>query len=213
MAASAKVRVFVLAAVALAGSVLVGGCASATEVEAEEEAPVALADGMEASAIVYSADAAGMWSAKAYGGSGEFNMYEGQATFTGPAGATRRMGACALREYRVGGNAVACNTAADCGGAPATLPAGGFRYCVAPNNVGVKTCFYRPGAPSNFCAGTPANGNVPIPAQTLYTRGSGPAGTRWLTYACFEGCTATDPSSSSVAVPLAGCYMCGARCC
>jgi hypothetical protein len=171
-----------------------GGCAQPISPAIDDDAPDTLDVGTEEQQIVYSANADGMWSANATNGGGDFN-YQAWGAFTGPGGRTRRMGVCALKQY----NPLwptPCNTAADCAGI--SVPAGGFRYCVQPNGVGAKTCFIRPGPATTYCAGTPANGGVPIAPGTIAT-GTYNAGpnSKWLSYACFEGCAVTDPSSSS----------------
>jgi hypothetical protein len=189
----------VLSATAVATFVVLGGCAgSQADVD---DAPVALDDELHPQQIVYSAAANGTWSANALNGGYDLK-YQAVAQFGGPGWATRRMGVCALKQYKGPpyGGPKACNTAADCAGI--SVPAGGFRYCVAPNGVGAKTCFIRPGPATTYCAGTPANGGVPIPPSTVATGlfNMGPS-SAWLSYACFEGCAVTDPSSSSTLTP------------
>lgn len=156
----------------------------------------------------------GAWTADAHAPNGgmvsEGEPVYGSATFTGPAGNTRRLGVCILKQKKSGGNPIPCSTASTC---PAT-PTGGFRYCTAPNGVGQKTCFERSGPPSTYCAGTPANGGAAVSAGTYYTP-SVPASTGiWISYACFEGCASTDPSSSSVGLYQPGSGgNCGAYAC
>jgi hypothetical protein len=197
--------------------VALGGCSvAAVETGDDDDAPTAAMDGVEAQQIVYSADANGMWSANSLPVLWSNNRFEGETTFTGPAGYTRRMGACVLRQYQtsVNGPTVPCNTVADCNSAPASLPAGGFRYCVGPNGSSNKSCFYRPGPATTYCRGTPANGGIPIAPTTLgVTVSYAPNFSRWTMYGCFEGCTATDPSSSTVAQTVNGCQKCGNICC
>jgi hypothetical protein len=122
-----------------------------------------------------------------------------RASFAGAG--TTPAGVCLLKQYiQTNGQAVTCNSSADCGSAPTALPTGGFRYCTWANGggSGPKYCFYRPGSAANFCAGTPATG-VPISAATLSTPYHYMAGD-FISYACFLGCTSSDPSASSVAV-------------
>jgi hypothetical protein len=177
---------------------IASGCASAQPDAVEDDTPFLEADTAEVQATVTSVNAQGTWVADALSpqapqASGQI---WGRATFSGPGGATRRMGVCLLHKYLSGGGGTACNTAADCGNAPASLPAGGFRYCTNPNGSGTKYCYFRPGPPTSFCAGTPANGNVPIAPSTLYTPHNAYTAPS-VSYACFEGCAATDPSVSS----------------
>jgi hypothetical protein len=187
--------------VALASGVALvsmSGCAATTETD---DVPVTSLDTMEHRQLVTSTNADGTWTAYAGQpgrlGTGVGQRVVGTTTFTGPTGPTRRMGVCLLKREVT----QPCNSVADCNYAPASLPTGGFRYCSSEDGSAQKYCYYRPGPPSTFCAGTPANGGVPIAAQHLITPQvlSGTEGTRWISYGCFEGCAATDPSSSSVA--------------
>jgi hypothetical protein len=170
--------------------------ASACAEPPEADAPSLEDDGVEPLQTVTSVNADGTWVADAsFINQTVNNIYAG-ASFTGPSGKTRRMGVCALKQFQEN-NPVACATVADCNSAPSSLPAGGFRYCVAPNNVGQKYCFYRPGSPASYCAGSPAQaGNPPIAPGTYYTPSTAGSGC-WISYACFEGCATTDPSSST----------------
>jgi hypothetical protein len=99
-------------------------------------------------------------------------------------------GVCLLKEHAP---EKACNTDADCGNAPTTLPTGGYRYCTKPYGWAYKTCFFRPGSTQNFCAGTPKTG-VPLPAGNLATYPGGSGAGYYVSYACLAGCTASDPS-------------------
>lgn len=122
------------------------------------------------------------------------------ASFTGPTGKTRKMGVCALLKSKTSAGAYkSCTTVADCSTAPASLPSGGSRYCTAPNGTGTKYCFHRPGPATSFCAGSPALSGNPAVAPGYYSVALDdptPSET-WISYGCFEGCSATDPSSSS----------------
>jgi hypothetical protein len=127
----------------------------------------------------------------------------GGALVSGPSGATRALGVCLLIR-----TTTACTTVADCNSAPSTLPSGGYRYCVAPNGAGTKYCSYRPGSQAGWCAGTPALG-TPMGAVNLSVVAVSPGGIpadRWLSYACFAGCTASDPSSSSLGGTSTACF-------
>ena len=88
----------------------------------------------------------------------------GSATFTGPPGYTRRMGLCLVRK-----TGTHCDTVADCAQIP--IPLGGFRYCVAAKSVGRKNCWIKPGPNAKFCAGSPANGGIPV-APGTYLNGA-----------------------------------------
>jgi hypothetical protein len=168
------------------------GCATAS-VSPEEGEAVMADDTLEPQQTIYSTNASGTWSAAAQVPTS--NVYyatvSGSAIFGGPGGQTRRMGVCLLR--RAG--ATTCNSAGDC---PAP-PAGGFSYCTAPDGVGQKYCYQRPGSAASYCAGTPAlGGNPPVWPGTFSTPSAAATdGSTWISYACFEGCAATDPSSSS----------------
>jgi hypothetical protein len=185
------------------------GCAGA-EVG---EAPSADTDTMESQQVIYNTNAQGIWSSEAWTPSQNVNFgISGGGTFGVTDQVvkqpTRRMGVCLLKQGSPGAGTT-CNTVADCTAAPTNLPAGGFRYCVAPDGVGAKKCYVRPGPASSYCVGTPAlAGSPPIApgsytTPTTYTAVVG----KWISYGCFEGCSATDPSSSSLAhiVPEGNC--------
>ena len=165
------------------------------------ELPPSIADDvLEAAQIITSVVNGQTWTADAkkpefwQDGFTDYYTLRSSAVFTGPAGATRKMGVCFLQH-----TTKACNTVADCASTPATLPTGGYRYCTGANGSSSKYCAFRPGSQTDYCAGTPANGGVAIPAGTYSTDWHTVAGVnRYLSYACFEGCTATDPSSSSL---------------
>lgn len=202
-------KIFVFGAV---GAVLAAavGCSSPVDDDEAAEAPEAVELGTEAQQILYSTNADGTWSANATGTDADSTANRAHATFTGPAGKTRRMGVCLLKKYG-GFNGTPCTTTAQCGAAPTTLPAGGFRYCAAPQNTGQKYCFFRPGPPTTYCAGTPAQNLQPVSpgakSTPIVVSGKG----MFVSYACFEGCSATDPSTSSAeqATPDLGQVMCG----
>lgn len=184
---------------ALGALVLVVGCAA--EPGGDVEAMTADEDVMEPTQLVTSNG----WTADAQQPArldlAPNVKVKGMAYFTGPTGQTRKIGVCALKQAKgSSGYPISCTTASTC---PAP-PAGGAKYCAAPNGVGTKTCFLRPGAASSYCAGSPANGGVPVGAGTFLTPEQ-PAGfgtNVWISYACFEGCAATDPSSSSAAMAV-----------
>jgi hypothetical protein len=146
-------------------------------------------------------------------GSGASTIYGG-VTFARTSGpTTRKAGVCLLSVYltQSTGMKQVCNTVADCGSYPTTLPAGGFRYCAAYDAGGTKFCMYRPGSPANFCTGTPANGGLDIAPGTYSTptklvssgwevqlNAPAPSNMRlsiWESYGCFAGCTTTDPAT------------------
>jgi hypothetical protein len=191
------------------GLALMIGCTATAASQEIGQAPEVDDDSLEGQQIIYSTNADGTWSANADVEDFEFGRLIFSTIFGGPANKTRRMGVCALRRA---GTGVACNTVNDC---TMGVPSGGFKYCTAPNGTGQKLCFIRPGSQTSFCAGTPANGGVPIPAQTLSktvnTNLNG--GGYWISYGCFEGCSATDPSSSSPTRASPGCLMCNGVCC
>lgn len=182
------------------------GCAA----PGAEDAP-STEDGLEPSQLVTS----GSWTAYAQGYSSEMgDAFGAYATFTGPANTSRKVGTCALRQYLNSSVPVTCTTAADCGSAPSSLPTGGARYCTAPDGVGTKKCFYRPGSATSYCAGSPALGGAAMTADSsgyvwLDKTVSAASNTRWISYACFEGCAATDPSSSSTVVVQPSCKWVG----
>jgi hypothetical protein len=181
---------------------------------AEEATGATAPDAEESGLETHQTISSNGWNMSSYAqGIGASQSVIASATFWGTPYATRNAGVCAIRQYRdAAGQAVGCNTASECGtySAPASLPPGGSRYCTSPDGVGPKTCFYRPGPGSTYCAGTPATGS-PIQLD-----GSGyafpitvppaPLGSIWIAYGCFEGCGATDPSSSSSTTVLTGCF-------
>lgn len=183
--------------VTLGMSLLAGIVACSSEAGDDEVSPVPVDDATAAQAIIYSTNAAGTWTAEAFKpvipsvtGAG----VTASAAFTGPSGYTRKMGVCALK---LGGGT--CSTVADCSGFPATLPTGGARYCTQAEGDTAKRCYFR-GASTSYCAGSPALGGAAV-APGTFTTPSLSAGreSTWLSYGCFEGCAATDPSVSSAA--------------
>ena len=115
--------------------------------------------------------------------------------FTGPANKTRRMGMCLAQQYDAAAG-VTCSTGEDCGSAPETLHAGGARYCIAPQDSTTRTCHLRPGAAETYCVGSPAVGYAAIAPGAYRLDITPPAGTQWLAFACFEGCTEIPPLTS-----------------
>jgi hypothetical protein len=193
-------KVVILSLVAIVGAAVVGCAAESTAPDVVDDVEVAEATS-EPQQVMTSVNGDGTWTADALPPftSAVSTYAKGRATFTGPAGATRAMGVCLLRVLDT-----ACNTVADCSSAPVTLPTGGFRYCTAPNGTGQKYCAYRPGPPASYCAGTPAlppvNGLPQKVGPGTYNSPQTATGSGWkyISYACMEGCVATDPSSSSV---------------
>lgn len=187
------------------------GCASA----ADADAPTADDSSLESeSAIVTSVNANGTWTGEAMtpepvaDGSTLFNS---MSYFTGPAGYTRKMGGCALKAYKsASGGQTTCTTVADCASAPASLPAGGARYCAQPDGETTKKCYYRPGASTVYCAGSPAQSGAAVAPGAYGVRIMGADRDRWITYACFEGCATTDPATSSASflISLPICQNC-----
>lgn len=141
------------------------------------------------------------------------NYVSGTVTFSRSSGpTTRAAGACLLNQARGSDwQTIPCSTANDCSGV--AIPAGGARYCVAPNATGSKTCWIRPGSASDYCTGSPALGGAPIGpgSYTTPTRSATFAGTytaqrSWLLYGCFAGCSAISGSLSSTVDRSSKCY-------
>jgi hypothetical protein len=175
--------------ISLCGLVAVG-CSAQTSNVLEEAPGAETEEAVEETQLITS----GAWTAFAHQPGADDPFILGAATFTGPAGQTRRMGVCLLQAHSP---SVSCNTTADCNNAPSSLPGGGFRYCTSPNGSGAKRCYFRPGSAGAYCSGTPAHGQ-PIAAGTYGTPSVLPIqGKQYISYACFEGCVSTDPSSSS----------------
>lgn len=168
---------------------VVAGCASAVA----PDAPADLAEGsLDEQQLIYSTNTAGTWSADAKTpGLDIHNRVYASAVFTGPTGSTRKMGVCTLRLTET-----TCSTVADC--STVYVPTGGAKYCTAPNGTGQKVCAVRAGSQTSYCAGSPALGGTAV-APGTYSTPHQPAEslTSYISYACFEGCAATDPSSSS----------------
>jgi hypothetical protein len=168
---------------------------------ADAEPPeVSDSEGVGPRQIITSINADGVWTASAQRPTIIASyVVEGSAVFAGPAGKTRRMGVCLLNRASgdPGSAWKACTTVADCASYPAVLPPGGFRYCSGENGGATKKCYYRSGPPAAYCAGTPANGGVEVAPGTYTTPQISSVGFV-ISYACFEGCLTTDPSSSSV---------------
>lgn len=186
--------------------VMTAACSAPTTSD-ELETPDVVDQGLAQRAQVVSTNADGTWVANATGTTRSLSANSALATFTGPRTAERRMGVCLLQRF--GGTSPLspspepCTTTADCTKAPEVLPQGGFRYCTASDSEGTiqgvqKYCYFRPGPPSAYCAGTPANGGRPIGIGSLASPPRAVAADGlYLSYACFEGCAATDPSASS----------------
>lgn len=164
---------------------------------------------LSAEATIYSSNADGTWSATAYAPaqeSTEIAKASGVATFTGPWGKTRKMGVCMLKR-----DGAACSTVADCAGI--AVPTGGARYCTQAEGDTSKRCWIRPGPSTSYCAGSPALGGAAVSSGTYTTPQAGGRSTTWLSYACFEGCSATDPSVSSSATLIFSPLKCGSVYC
>lgn len=173
-------------------SLLVGmaGCAAT---EPADAAPQADDETLDETQSVTS----GSWTATANAPVISFGELYGSASFAGPAGTTRKAGVCLLKK-----TTTTCSTATDCAGV--SVPTGGARYCTAPNGVGTKYCYVRNGTQGALCAGSPALGGAAVAPGTYYTPSVSQAGT-YISYACFEGCAATDPSASSSTLAIASC--------
>lgn len=140
------------------------------------------------------------------------------AVFTGPG--SFKMGVCALQLTQLPctgipnqGETVKDAIDRECGSL--SIPSGGGRYCTAQNDVGQKYCAIRPGAQSAYCAGSPTTCKTSSgascecgspncgPPQTVAPGTlttpvvSAPLYSNWISYACFDGCKSSDPSSSS----------------
>jgi hypothetical protein len=179
-------------AISLLTITIIGGCAVRTEEPAE--VPAAEDDVLGELASVTS----GAWTGTAVtpftpglGLNRPWGDLSASASFAGPAGSTRRMGVCLLQM-----TTTPCTSVANC---TMTPPPGGFVYCTKPDGAAQKYCAFRPGAPSTWCAGTPALGGNPPIASGSYTtpRRGALSGVDYVSYACFEGCSASDPSVSS----------------
>jgi hypothetical protein len=202
-------------ALATLSSVALMACASVTPTaeEAVDVEPV----GVDEAQLIYNTNVDGTWSADALTPSVGAGETLARATFGGPSNKTRRMGVCLLERYKEPSAPFAsmpCNTTADCTFAPFSLPSGGFRYCTSPNNSGQKYCYFRPGPATTFCAGTPQDNQFHPPGNYI-TWGAAPVqrpAAQYISYACFEGCTASDPSSSSASASIV-CQNCGGICC
>lgn len=148
-------------------------------------------------ATTVSAD--GLWTGIADKPTKSLDDVKASATFYGPANQSTKMGVCLLKEYE---GHTPCTTVADCSNAPsnAALPTGGARYCTAPFGTSQAYCYYRPGGPTAFCAGSPAQNKTPVPAGAyttpLQTVGPG----TYVSYACFGACDGTAPSVSSATI-------------
>lgn len=128
-------------------------------------------------------------------------LIRAKAVFSGTG--TKKAGVCLVKKHLP---AQACSSVNDCGSAPASLPPGGYRYCAAPGGSGQKYCFFRQGSPTNYCAGSPAQGGAPVAAGTYLTPNrSALLDEVYASLACFEGCASSDPFVSSVTLAVGGC--------
>jgi hypothetical protein len=160
-----------------------------------EETPAGYEPGQTS---IASANIDGIWTMKASmrGGAGTAS---GLVEFSGPAGKTRQMGMCIVRRHQSDTGSVPCDTVDDCASAPAVLPEGGRRYCLAPASRGAKFCHYRPGQPEQNCAGSPALDFARIPPGAYRVDRAAAPGSQWLTLACFNVCVALPPAISESA--------------
>ena len=179
-------------------ALVAGGCQVVPEGTASRARARAL-DGADAQQVVTSSNADGVWTATASASAGE-GVVRGVVTFTGPAGKARRMGMCLVQRYGSDQEGVACMTDKHCSSAPAVLPSGEFRYCVAPDASSAKYCHYRPGPPARYCVGAPALGGARIAPGSYRIEVPAPRGSQWLALACFEGCEVAPPSISGPAM-------------
>lgn len=196
---------YAAAAALILSTALTSACAADGDLagNGDDAAPSPAGDELDTLQKITSINADGTWTASAWTPYGDTSSAEIGATFTGPSGKTRKMGVCGLQRY---GTGVACSTVANCNNAPTTLPSGGARYCTAPNGTGQKYCYYRPGSATTYCAGSPALGGTAV-APGAYSKAGLRFTANWqgatvISYGCFEGCTATDPSSSSTSTLL-----------
>lgn len=176
-------------------------------------APEAADVSLDGEQLVTTTNADGTWTGNAY----TFETYgplgravvNAAADFTGPAGKKRKMGLCLLRMSSITCTATT-QAQVDSQCASITLPTGGSRYCTAPNGSGTKKCAWREGPPSTYCAGSPALAGAAVSPGTYTAPGKGnKMSVPYISYACFEACAVTDPSSSSAAYALpgsGGCY-------
>lgn len=173
--------------------VALSGCAAGDPHEGSSPSPSEGAVG--AQQLLTSVNANGTWTADALSPAIDvaLNVF-GRADFTGPEGFTRKMGVCLLTVVNT-----ACTTVADCSGV--TIPKWGSVYCAALGGDGPKVCAVRPGRQQDWCAGSPAITGNPAVGPGSYATPVYPASSEswYISYACFEGCTATDPSVSSYA--------------
>lgn len=183
-------------------------CAAPTT---ESEAPTDDVDSLAPLATITSVNADGSWTATALPTTGNKDDNYATATFTGPAGKTRKMGVCLLKKYP---STATCESDADCVNRPTTLPSGGARYCTAAEGSVAKYCYYR-GSETTSCAGSPALGAIPVPPGTYSSPSTATGFGKFISYACFEGCKPSkDPSTpqpgpSVTSAELAAQQMCG----
>jgi TolB-like protein/DNA-binding winged helix-turn-helix (wHTH) protein/Flp pilus assembly protein TadD len=180
------------------GALVAGRCQAAEPVEAADERVSLILDHVDARLTVASANIDGIWTATASAIAGE-NAVSGLVIFTGPVGKTRQMGMCLVQRYASDANSVACDTVDECSSTPQVLPAGGSRYCVAPNNSGAKYCHYRPGEKAEYCVGSPTLDLAPTAADSYRIDIAAAPGTQWLSLACFNACAEIPPAISELA--------------
>jgi hypothetical protein len=185
---------------------VVGCAADHRDPEATDVAPAAEEDGVEQQAAMtyggFTMNALTPTFTLAMSWPATFWNVTASMQVTGGAGA-QRMGVCLLTLARNSSwSPVTCSTVADCGSV--AVPTGGFKYCTNINNVGQKYCFVRQGAQTSYCAGSPANGGLPIGNGTYTTGPIFQAPNSWISYACVNGCATTDPSVSSYAGATSG---------
>jgi hypothetical protein len=182
------------------GMIAVGTACSAAPLDDAEATPEATLDGLDPEAAItvngFTLDAQIPVKWIYCSGAVCVPKYSASMVISGGSGA-QRMGVCLLQVAQNGsGQTIPCSTVNDCGAVG--VPAGGFRYCSNPNNSGQKYCMVRPGSQSTYCAGSPANGGVPVGNGTYATPWQiQPTTHQYVSYACLNGCTTSDPSVSS----------------
>lgn len=183
------------------GAIVVAGCASEPGGRGDDPTPPVGADeGVSELQTV----TVGAWTATGLKplnvGDPYWPEVMGGASFTGPSGQTNKMGLCLLKVTGTsctGGTQAQidaqCHTASGVTSSPDAY--GQFNYCFAPNGTGSKKCAYRPGNQAHLCAGSPALGGAAIGPGTYWTPTVTASGV-FISYACFAGCSASDPSAS-----------------
>lgn len=179
-------------------ALVAGRCQPAEPMEVADERILPALDPVNAYSEIASANIDGIWTAKASAIGGDKTI-SGLVKFTGPAGKTRQMGMCLVQRHGSEADAVACDTVDDCGSAPAELPAGGSRYCLAPTGTGQKFCHYRPGQSEDYCAASPALDLAPVAPGFYRVDAAAAPGTQWHAIACFNICVAIPRTMSEPA--------------